>query len=366
MGVDVRLHLSFPLLLLVAAVYGQAVVHNSLRGVGVWAALFFAVIVRETARAIAAAYLGLRLRAIYLLPMGGVMAFGPDPAGTPGEDSLRPLTLSAPLANLSAGLLLLGVSYAWAPGVQLLSQPWISAAHVLRSFVWMQFVIGALNLLPAAALPTRQMLRGSHTSSSSSSAGTPSRRPVNAAFSLLAGLSVALLLGGLVTSNIWLIAGGGVAMLLSQLQAQQPALDPASSDTMRVEDVMLTDFTLLSSSETLRGALERTVHSLQNVFPVVRGSKLVGSVSRQTLTSQLQTEGDGYLQGSMTRDLHTAGPQEPLVATLRRAAAHGASDFIPVVDGARLVGILTSESLTRAVQQVKLLERRADPQDPRP
>jgi CBS domain-containing protein len=87
---------------------------------------------------------------------------------------------------------------------------------------------------------------------------------------------------------------------------------------------------------------------------VVRGDRLVGSVSRQTIVDRLQMEGDGYLQGVMTRSLRLAEPGEKLVDALRRAASMGASEFIPVVEGAAMLGILTPQSLSRAVQQVKL------------
>src|SRR5665213_233627 len=152
MGVEVRLHLSFILLFLCALAYGEAY-NNAWRGAGLFAALALAVAVRETARCIAAAYVGLRLRALFLLPVGGVMAFAPPDSGiNPGA---LPMVLTAPLANLGMGVLLLGLSYAVAPKVTLLTQPWISPEHILRSFVWMQFVLAVVNLLPTPTLPTR-------------------------------------------------------------------------------------------------------------------------------------------------------------------------------------------------------------------
>jgi len=129
-----------------------------------------------------------------------------------------------------------------------------------------------------------------------------------------------------------------------------------------VSDVMLTEFTPLSSSDTLQGALARTVHSLQDVFPVVRGDRLVGSVSRQTIADNLQANGDSYLQGVMTRSLQLAGPEEKVVSVLRRAGAQGASEFIPVVEGAAMLGILTPQSLSRAVHQVKQVRQRTEVQ----
>ena len=146
---------------------------------------------------------------------------------------------------------------------------------------------------------------------------------------------------------------GFFTLLASQLQGQTPVTEggvPASK--MRVEEVMLTEYTLLSSSDTLRGALDRTVHSVQDVFPVVRGNRLVGSITRQTLAEQLMLEGDSYVQGSMTKRLQVVAPKEELLGALRRAGVHGASEFIPVAEDGRLMGILAPQSLSRAVHQV--------------
>src|ERR1700712_949160 len=95
MGVDIRVHLSFVVLLAAAVAYGDVAAHNAMRGLGLWAGLAFAVLVRETARAIAAAYAGMRLRALFLLPVGGVMVFGPQDAGA--QTAAVPFVLSAPL-----------------------------------------------------------------------------------------------------------------------------------------------------------------------------------------------------------------------------------------------------------------------------
>jgi predicted transcriptional regulator len=360
MGVEIRLHLSFIVLLFAALAYGAAASDNAFRGLGLFAALIFAVAVREIARCIAAAYAGLQLRALFLLPVGGVMAFASQEGTT--QPSTLPLLFAAPAANFVVGLLLMGISYACAPGINLLSQPWLSPGHVLRAFVWMQFAMGAVNLLPTATLPTRQMLRTAAKFGGKTE--TPTVRSSGPAFSVLTGLAIAMLVGGIITLNLWFIILGCFALLGSQLQSQT-ASDATSPDAMRVDEVMLTEFITLSSSDTLRGALDRTVHSLQDVFPVVRGNRLVGSITRQTLADQLQTEGDSYVQGSMTRSLQVAGPHEQLVLALRRAGSHGASEFIPVAEEGRVLGILTPQSLTRAVHQVKQTRPPVEAREPR-
>jgi CBS domain-containing protein len=344
-GVDVRLHLSFLILLVLSAGYAAATLNSVPRGVGLWLALCFAVLVREVARSIAALYSGLRLRAIFLLPVGGVMAFAPREEGAASPNTAL-MTAAAPIANFGMGLLLMGFCYGLEPSVSLFAQPWIGFAHLLRSFVWMQMILGAVNLLPAAALPTRQLLR-------SRANVVPTARNAGTAFGLGSAMAVAVILAGVMLANLWLIIFGGFMLLGAQLSAGSP-LDVAETGSILVSDVMLTEYTLLSSSDTLRGALEQTAHSMQDVFPVVRGERLVGSVSRQTLLNRLQSEGDGYLQGAMTRNLPLAAPAEKLVDALRRTSALGASEFVPVVEDGAMLGILTPTSLTRSVQQVRL------------
>jgi predicted transcriptional regulator len=362
LGIDLRIHLSFPVLLVLAIAWSEATTGGAWRGIGLWSALLFAVVVRETARAIAVAWSGLRLKALFLLPVGGVMALiQRAPGSTSGPAALPgPVTLVAPIANFAVGLLLLALSYAVDPRVPLLAQPWLSMGHILRSFIWFQFVIGAVNLLPTATLPATQLFRPRTNRRADDVKGTDPQtagKQSSPAFGLGTGFAIALLIAGFLLMNywpmnLWLILVGGFLLLTAHMRAGQ-ALGEGEGDAILVSEVMLTEYTMLSSSDTLQGALAHTVHSLQDVFPVVRGDRLVGSVSRQTIADRLNADGDSYLQGIMTRNLQLAAPTETVVTALRRAASLGASEFIPVVEGSAMLGILTPQSLSRAVHQVK-------------
>jgi CBS domain-containing protein len=338
-----------------------------MRGVGLWCALCFAVLVRESARALAAAYAGLRPLALFLLPVGGLMAFATHD-GAPPPATTRLFPWVGPVANLAAGLLLFGATRALVPEVDLLSQPWISTAHILRSVIWMQIVLGAVSLLPLPTLPGQTASAGEPvpaTAAEDAAGRLPFRLRIPelrlgtalALMMILSGLLLMVVPGQMLLSA-WLVILGGFMMLGAQISNAHQAASTLGAETILVREVMLTEYTLLSSSETLQGALDRTVHSLQDVFPVVRGNQLVGSIARQTIASRLFSDGDSYLQGIMSRSLHLAAPTDKLVDALRRASSFGVSEFIPVVDDGSLIGILTPQSLSRAVQQVKLLHAR--------
>jgi len=354
MNVDLRVHISFLLLLVIAVGFSIVTNGGASRGVALWLAMCSAVLVREIARSIAATYVGLRLRALFLLPIGGLMAFSTSThdASTP-EANTRLLMLTGPIANFGVGLLLLGTSYGLEPHVSLLAQPWISTSHILRGLVWMQLILGMVNLLPMPVVPSRTTKSDAAADAKPEKSGLSGLLPFPS-FGLGTGLALAMIVAGFVLMNLWLVILGGFMMLGAQLSSAH-TVSSTDAETILVREVMLTEYTLLSSSDTLQGALDRSIHSSQDVFPVVRGDRLVGSIARQTIAERLLSEGDSYLQGIMTRSLQLASPTDKLVEALRRAASLGASEFIPVVEDGAMIGILTPQSLSRAVQQVKLM-----------
>jgi predicted transcriptional regulator len=362
MNVDLRVHISFVLLLALSIGFSVVSDGEITRGVALWLAMCSAVLVREVARSIAATYVGLRLRALLLLPVGGLMAFSTSaPGGATPEANTRLLMLTGPLANFGVGLLLLGTSYALIPQVSLLAQPWISTDHILRSLVWMQLILGMVSLLPmpnAAA----QTIKPDPAADAKPSKSVLARALPFPSFGLGTGLALAMIVAGFILVSLWLVILGAFMLLGAQLSSAQ-TVSTADAETILVRDVMLTEYTLLSSSDTLQGAIDRSIHSSQDVFPVVRGDRLVGSIARQTIAERLLSEGNSYLQGIMTRSLQLASPTDKLLEALQRAAALGASEFIPVVEDGSMIGILTPQSLSRAVQQVKLMRPAPTPRD---
>lgn len=371
-GVHLRIHISFLLLLALSAGYAEVATGSMLRGVGLWLALCAAVAVREIARAIAAAYAGVSVQALFLLPFGAVMALEPRPGGL-SKRSQRNIGLAGSLANLFAAVLLLGFAYGIDPGVRLWQQPWITIEHILRSAIWLQAALGMVNLIPAKVLSSQRFLNrrpkpGESAPAPPNEGGAKGggggalpglQRPV---FGLGTALALALIVAGVFLMMLWPVLLG-LTFLFMNYVGRLAALGSVDSAALTVREVMLTEFTPLPAAGTLRDALRRTTHTLQDTFPVVRGDRLVGWTTRQALATRLQAEGDSYLQGSMVRSLQIAHPEEKLGEALRRAAALGASEFVPVVEHGAMVGILTPGGLERAVGQIRLTQAPAERRD---
>ena len=356
MGVEVQLHWFF--LLLLALTMGAASVAGAVgsRGFVLWLLILAAVAFREIARSIAAVWMGLRINAILLLPTGGLVTYAN------GEELaaavLRGMTAVGPAANLLCGLAIAGLVLTFAPTVQLWARPWISVEHLLRAFVWVNLGLGLLNLLPAVPLDGGRLFRAESTRQRGTSAAKSAAKSASGLSRLVA---LGLVLAGLGAGSGWL-AGAGVMVLLAGSLDRQSMMVEGEIDAVRMRDVMLEDFNTLSGADTLEEALDRALHAQQDVFPVVRSGSLVGAVSRQSIFDALQSGGNGYVQGVMTKALATAGPEEPVLVALKRMSGRGGAQLVPVVEGERVVGIVTPQNLslsTRLLTQQRRLRRTA-------
>jgi Zn-dependent protease/predicted transcriptional regulator len=356
-GVEVRIHAFFLLLLAMAVAAGSLAGASTGRVLTLWFLLLFAVVVREVARALAAAWYGLEIRSILLLPIGGLITYATiDATERAAEPAIqRRMAVVGPLASIGFGLLLAAIVYAAAPGVNLIDRPWIAPSHLLRAMVWLNLLLGAINLLPAFPLDGGRVFRGG--AAEGAPGGKDRRKPatgtgMGASWGLGAGLgqwiAIALVIAGLLLGNLWLAIMGAFVLIGAHME-NQGLLVQNDVDTVRMRDVMLTQFSTLSASDTLEDALQRAVHTLQDVFPVVRGGNLVGAVSRQNIVEALAAEGNSYVQGVMTKSFQTALPDDSLVKTLRRIMGEQGAQLVPVMDGERIVGIVTPQNLSQSM-----------------
>jgi len=360
-GVEVRLHSFFLFLLIGSMSWASYLELPMMRGVGLWFLLVLAVAVRETARGFAAGWLGIDVKSLLLLPTGGIQVYGsPEALARAGEPRVqKTMALVGPLTSLLFAATVAGLILTVAPQVNLFDKYWVTPQYLLRTMVWVNLLLGAVNLLPAWPLDAGRVVRAEIV-----------RGPGGAA-SVLGGLrtftrvgpviACALILIGILTTNFWLIMGGIAILLGAQIERQGLLLKP-DADVVKVSDVMLTDFTILSASATLEDAMEQARHTLQDVFPVVRGGNMVGAVGRQNILEALESTGNGYVQGIMTRAFQVAAPGDSLMATLNRitGVAGASSQVVPVVDGERIVGIITPQNLQRSMGLIARTARRGD------
>jgi Zn-dependent protease/predicted transcriptional regulator len=338
-GVEIRLHALFVWLLPVIILLSSTLNGAGGRGLVLWLLLVAAVLVRETGRGIASAAAGLPVTRLILLPTGAA------PSTEESKISLRAerlIALAGPIANFIVGITMALLMYTATAHINLFLKPWFSPLHLVQAAIWAQVLLGGLNLLPAWPLDAGIVLRQQFRKIRGIEAGTRAAAGVGQA---TAGLLVVL---GVAMQNAWLVIMGFSVLLTSRSEAHS-ALASTAAGTVTVADVMLTEFTTLSASDTLEDAAQRSVRSLQDVFPVVRGSLVVGAISRETLLTALRTDGNGYVQSVMTKTIETTTPTDLLLPTLRRIQHSRGAQLVPVISDDRVIGIVTPGNLTQSM-----------------
>lgn len=346
-GVEVRIHLTFLVLPMFIfwteyAAKGSA---NGPRDMALVGIILACVGAHECGHMFAARRVGLIPKAVILLPLTGVALYDESRVekvpltGQVWKRDIR-LALMGPLVSLAlAGVSAAAVS-ASGRGGDLWQWPFLQAAKLPKSLVWANLYLAIFNLMPSYPLDGGRILRAFFTRTLDASTST--RRAV----SISNAIAMVLMLAGLF-SDSWLTMVGVIVFSAAQLE-ERALVFQSVLDNVRLEEVMLTDFATLSPADTLEDALEKAVHSLQDDFPVVRGSDMVGVISKQRILEALRAEGNGYVQAVMNKIFEVSLRQDSLSSAFRKLTARNSS-IIPVVEDQRLIGIVTLQNLMHSM-----------------
>ncbi|HET7186262.1 MAG TPA: site-2 protease family protein [Terriglobales bacterium] len=340
-GIDIRVHLTFAFLLMyVWMTEGSGLGAASLgRGFALVGLVLASVILHEMGHMLATIQQHVPARSVVLLPIGGVSLLQ-----EPSRQKLEPnrelrISLAGPLVNLLLAFLAAAIVLSIAPEAALWKQPFVYSGNLPRSFFWINLFLGVFNLLPAYPADGGRMVRAilarrmDHV------------RATRRAVSIGQGFAMAFILAGI--WNTWLMLVGFFLFVAAQLE-DRSAVFQSVLEQVRLEDVMLTDFSTLSPADTLEGALHKAVHTLQDDFPVVRGSDMVGVISRQKILEAMRSSGNGYVQSVMNRVFSSSQANDTLASAFRKLTSQGVT-VLPVVDSGRLVGIVTLQNLMHSM-----------------
>ncbi len=354
-GVDVRLHLTF--LLLPAFIFFTDYAANGQNATGprdlaLTAILLACVGIHEAGHMLAARRFGMIPKAVILLPLTGVVIYDESRAGKsdPANTNFRPpailwarevrMALVGPLVSLALASLAAAAVAGSGHEVDLLKWPFLQATNLPRSLVWANLYLALLNLLPAYPLDGGRILRAFLSRTLDASVAT------QRAVSISTAIAMVLMIAGLFSNN-WLTMVGLIVFSAAQLE-ERALVFQSVLDNVRLEEIMLTDFATLSPADTLEDALEKAVHSLQDDFPVVRGSDMVGVISKQRILDALRAEGNGYVQAVMNKIFEVSPREDSLGTAFRKLTARGSS-IIPIVEDQRLIGIVTLQNLMHSM-----------------
>lgn len=361
-GIAIRIHATFPLVLIWALFlvgtpsrYGWAAAATML---GLTLLLFVCVLLHELGHGLVATRLGVPVRDITLLPIGGVARME-RMTDRPSYELL--ITAAGPLVNLliaaaiGAALLATGRSDGVDDLFRVLSPTFAARSGLrqpellLRALLLTNLFLALFNLLPAFPLDGGRILRALLA------LGIGFDRATQVAVTV--GQSIAFLLVGLylaptVTGARAFQPSPGLLFIAlfvfvfagqeGQLQRVRRVLRHVSArQALRGPDATL------APEQPLAMALQQSLWSNQRDFAVVVEGRLVGLLSRNELQQGIRRHGPDASVGQVMRTrFPVAEADENLFDVQQRMAADGTS-AIPVVEFDRYLGLLTLESIWR-------------------
>ncbi|HZP17319.1 MAG TPA: site-2 protease family protein, partial [Terriglobales bacterium] len=244
-GVEIRIHLSFLLLLLFVGIseHPSQLSANPMRGAALVAIIFGSVVLHELGHALVGRFSGVPPRAIVLFPIGGVTIFDEaQPSVTANWKRDAGIAAAGPLVNFAISGIAAALLQGFAPETRLWGDPYVTSSNLPHSLVWANLWLAGFNLLPAYPMDGGRVLRALFTRSMDPVAAT--RRAV----SIGRGFAVAFMIAG--WWNIWFSVTGFFLFIAAQME-DRSAVFQSVLETVHLEDIMLTDFATLSPADTL-------------------------------------------------------------------------------------------------------------------
>lgn len=331
LGVPVRLHFTFVLLLIFLVVLGAGGSQSSGGYAAYVVALFASVLLHELGHALVARRYGIRTIEIIMFPIGGLARLERLPK--PAEEFW--IALAGPAVNL----VIAGALFAWwgyVADVQSLKNLLVPTDNNLVHRVAVgNLILAAFNLLPAFPMDGGRVLRAFLARSRSEVDAT------RAAARLGQILSMAMGLLGLLSGNFMLVF---IALFVYLGAAQESAavLGKSLIESVPVREAMMTEYRTLPHGSSLREAAAALLAGSQQDFPVVSGGQVIGLLTRTDLLRGMAAQGpEAYVAGSMNREFPRLAPDAELSAALPLIE----QSCVLVMEEDQLLGMVTRENV---------------------
>ena len=337
-GIDIRLHYTFPLILIWAALqfgaFGGGGLSGAVFGVVAISLLFVLVTLHELGHSFAAMHYGVPVEKIVLSPIGGMAQLRRMP-DEPIQEFV--IAVAGPAVNFVMALIL-GVA---ALGLGLtIGNPFASLGTyslvALFSYVFIYNIfLGVFNLLPAFPMDGGRILRALLAMRLDYVQATKIAAAV--------GRGIAVLMGfyGLMTGGIFMML---IAVFIYTMAGQEAAAVQVTHALRgyTVQQAYNSSVHRLHPHYTVQQAANIMMFSGQSTLPVSQDGLLVGLVTRSQLMDALQSQDPDLLVSHiMKRDVAPVSLQSEITAVQQRFNEEGL-DALPVVGhGQFLIGLIT-------------------------
>jgi Zn-dependent protease len=341
-GIPIRIHFTFLLLLIWYGYYSSTVGHDLILAILFLILLFVCVVLHELGHAAMARRMGVRTREIVLYPIGGIARLENIPAGR----AELFIALAGPAVNLVLATLLGAVIVIFGSGIRLpdrLTAP----QHLLEYLFLVNVVLLLFNLLPAFPMDGGRVLRAALAIATSQERATEIAAAVGQATAILFAVV------GILQPNALLM----IIALFVFIGASQEAMFYRQRSAIvgkPAHEAMIRRFETLAPQDSLQIAAEHLLATHQQDFPVLDAwNRVVGILSRARLMQGLARHGgSGVVLDVMERDVPTVAPDDDLARVLQFLRARPQCPVL-VLEEERLSGMITLENLTEFIEVSK-------------
>lgn len=352
-GIMLRMHVTFPLILIWGAIQfgvlnGQGL-PGAIFGVVVFLLLFVIVVLHELGHSYAAKYYGVGVKEIVLLPIGGVAQLARIPE-EPVQEFV--IAIAGPLVNFVLAVVMLALGLVLGQGFE-----WISLTALregmgtlnllsIANYVFISNLFLAIfNLIPAFPMDGGRVLRALLAISLDYVTATRIAAAVGQALAFLFGL--------------WGFLGGGFFIIILAIfvymgasQESQVVQIRHTLGNLKVGQAYSHGARTLPPAATLQDAVELTLSSFQADFPVCDGDRLVGMLTQARLLEQLSQRGPETPIGAvMVTEVTPARPGDEVFVVQQRMVESNI-DALPVVEDGQFLGLITSRDISELYRLV--------------
>lgn len=359
-GIDVKIHLTFVLILIWAA-YRWSVSTGegwmgAVFGIAATLLLFASVTLHEFGHSLQALKFGIVVHDITLMPMGGLARIEEIP-----EDPAKEIriAIAGPLVNFIIAGILFGI------GLLLNTRAIISLDELYRSMgqvswngmlaylTMTNLLLGLFNLIPAYPMDGGRILRASLAKKMDHSKAT------NIAVNIGQGLALLFGLWGFMNGSYTLVLIAIFVWMGAGQEGKDVALKNVLSE-MKVSQAMTLQPETLRANDSLSKAINLTLSTAQSDFPVIEwgSNQVVGLLCERDLLKGLQTHDQNTsVRVVMQTTFPTATPDQPLYESQKDMAA-GRTRAMPVVDEeGHIVGLLTIADINEAYRLLPISKK---------
>lgn len=352
-GIDIRIHATFPLILIWAAFQFGFLVNGGLSGalfgITVVLLLFVLVTLHELGHSFAARYFGVPVERIVLLPIGGVAQLKRMPR-KPYQEFI--IAIAGPAVNVAVALILLasapifGVSFA-NPIALLTGSATLSLAAIMGYVFYYNAALAVFNMIPAFPMDGGRVLRSLLAMRLEYGRSTQIATTVGRILAVALGI-YGIMNGGISLILIAFFVYNGATMENRMVQRSERLRG------LKVEHAYTRQPLVLSPYDNLQRAINFRKTGLQREFPVVYAGQLMGFVREaDLLTAVAEKPLWTMVKEIMTQNIHPVSEGSRLEEVQERMQEERIS-ALPVVNGTQFLGLITNRQIADILNSLRM------------